>query len=443
MQLKYIKPVLYPVLLLHCFMCAFLYIFRNDGSLISEFIIFNVILYLIFAFYVYKQRLFIYFDLLFYVIFPFYFWINFILRWYCDISVFSYSKIEVLHSVFICCSFWSFGIFIALLRPKCYSVKSFFAIFIGYINCHFSCERNLFVLFLLALFCSVFFLSQVSGISISSFLSYSRLELINQVSQDGWYLKYFVIAYSWFVFSSLFNKDAIPVNRFLYLIIPVVLYFISLISVGSRREIVFVLSYFFIFYLLYVDGAIGFRVKLIVISIVFALVFFGALRYGDEQDINELLLNAFGEFIFPINTFIYYFNKGASIYEYGLTYLNVVYNFIPKVLYPDKPVSLAIQFANLVALPGQEFIMGYAYTPITESFVNFGFFCIFIFPLLLSFLSYFIEFISVKYPFLAVVFLSQALNFQRSEVTSLLFEMFFLILCFYFCDLFSRLSLKK
>lgn len=426
---------------LYFFLTVALYILDSDGLLIIEVFYLNIILYLILLIYTYKEKTYIYFDFWFSILFPFYFCINFYLYWVSEISIFYFYKENAIHSFYICCSLWSFGIILAVIRPKGYNVNCFFSDFKKYINSYLLCDRSFFILFLLALSCAVFFFSQVSDLSISSFLSQSRLELINQVSQEGWYLKYFIIAYSWFVFGVFFSGDNLI--RRLYLFLPVFLYFLSLVFVGSRREIVFVLSYFFIFCLFYSNGNIGYKFKILLISVIFLLIAFGALRYGEEQSSAEFLLNAFGEFVFPINTFIYFVNKGVSSYELGLTYFQLFYNFIPKFFYPDKPLSLAIQFAYMVSLPGQDFIMGYAYTPITEAFVNFGVFSVLILPFLVSSLSYFSEVISIRYPLFSIIMLSQVLNFQRSEISSLLFETILLTMAFVFCDSLSRVKFIK
>lgn len=75
------------------------------------------------------------------------------------------------------------------------------------------------------------------------------------------------------------------------------------------------------------------------------------------------------EFVSPIYTLIHYVNNARPL-RLGFTYLSAPGLFIPRALWPDKPESLSIQFMRDAF--GTTGLMGFAYTPVTEAFLNFS-----------------------------------------------------------------------
>jgi oligosaccharide repeat unit polymerase len=75
------------------------------------------------------------------------------------------------------------------------------------------------------------------------------------------------------------------------------------------------------------------------------------------------------EFVSPIQTLIHYVNISRPL-RWGWTYLSAPTLFIPRSIWPDKPESLSLQFARDTF--GGVGAMGFAYTPVTEAFINFG-----------------------------------------------------------------------
>lgn len=75
------------------------------------------------------------------------------------------------------------------------------------------------------------------------------------------------------------------------------------------------------------------------------------------------------EFVAPIYTLMHYVTKYRTP-RFGLTYLAAPTQLIPRALWPDKPESLSLQFMRDAF--GSTELMGFAYTPVTEAFLNFS-----------------------------------------------------------------------
>ncbi|MGK2962855.1 MAG: O-antigen polymerase, partial [Gemmatimonadaceae bacterium] len=74
------------------------------------------------------------------------------------------------------------------------------------------------------------------------------------------------------------------------------------------------------------------------------------------------------EFVSPIYTLMYYASVERPL-RWGITYLSAPTLFIPRAIWPAKPESLSIQFMRDAF--GTTGLMGFAYTPVTEAFLNF------------------------------------------------------------------------
>jgi oligosaccharide repeat unit polymerase len=82
----------------------------------------------------------------------------------------------------------------------------------------------------------------------------------------------------------------------------------------------------------------------------------------------ELILTQ-NEFVTPIYTLMHYVNNVRPL-RLGMTYLMAPTQFIPRALWPDKPESLSLQFMRDAF--GSTSLIGFAYTPVTEAFLNFS-----------------------------------------------------------------------
>ena len=76
------------------------------------------------------------------------------------------------------------------------------------------------------------------------------------------------------------------------------------------------------------------------------------------------------EFVSPIYTLMHYVDAERPL-RWGLTYLSAPTLFIPRAIWQWKPESLSLQFMRDAF--GTTGLMGFAYTPVTEAFLNFSF----------------------------------------------------------------------
>ncbi|MEL4371498.1 O-antigen polymerase [Shewanella xiamenensis] len=386
-------------------------------------------------------------DLVFYILFPFYFKISFILYTAFDINVFSLPASAIIESYLLCYVTWLFGIVLYFLRPKITSFSDVYTSYSFFMHGRFL-NFNFFVPFLFSLAISLFFLYQVKDLIFVDVRQLSRLEVVNSVSQSGWFLKYFIIAYSWVLTLYLMRLKSGGVTfsivvKVLILLIPVFIYLYTQQILGARREFVFIALFIMVCFVVEHKGIISSRLLFLGVGGVTFLIFVGGSRHAVDSNLVVLLTNSMGEFLFPISTFQYYNNMVDVELKAGVTYFYSFLNFIPKFIFPDKPLPLATDFALLVANPNQEFVMGYAITPITEAYANFGKLCVLFFPLILSLICLVIETGFKKTFLLFFVLLCQCLNFQRSDIASIFFETTMLCTAFYFVALLSEFKVKR
>ncbi len=88
------------------------------------------------------------------------------------------------------------------------------------------------------------------------------------------------------------------------------------------------------------------------------------LRYNPVQ-----MVVTQNEFVSPIYTLMYYTTHTRPL-RLGFTYFAAPSLFFPRALWPDKPLSLSLQF--MLDAFGTTGLMGFAYTPVTEAFLNFS-----------------------------------------------------------------------
>lgn len=392
----------------------------------------NIALYPLVVILAFKYNWFIYFDGLFALLFPLYYGVSFIFGYFFSFSVIDEVIPALDYVFFICFSGWLMLLSVFIIRPK---IKSDWIIYKMH-ELHAdlrSQRRGHMLLFSLGMLIASFFLEKVSKIPLNSIFHNERLDVVSLVSPSGWYLKYLIIAYSWYVFFLLHSSAGKLFWARLYLLIPVLLYWFSLVVLGSRREIVFsVLPLFF-----FVFSLNGCRVTrnifLYGVLTFLALLVFGAVRAG--QGIVDLTFysNMFGEFLFPISTLSYYVEYDQEL-RFGSTFFQFFVNFIPKEIFPDKSVPLAVEFAYAIADPGAENVMGYAFTPITEFYINFGLAGGILLPLFLCGLCLLFEVFFCGSLLLLFPLLAQLLNIQRSDFSSFLFELTLLSLSLLLVD---------
>jgi len=163
-------------------------------------------------------------------------------------------------------------------------------------------------------------------------------------------------------------------NARVILVVSVIAYIVLQILLGNRRD--------FLPMLFFLAGVVATRRHLVVGlgTIVLGAVAFllltvlGALRLVMANPMLiaarpvQLLVQS-NEFVSPIQTLMYYVSHEFQL-RLGWTYFSAPSLFFPRVLWPEKPESLSLQFMRDAF--GSVEMMGYAYTPVTEAFLNFG-----------------------------------------------------------------------
>ena len=256
------------------------------------------------------------------------------------------------------------------------------------------------------------------------------------------YLKYAFVGYSVYVIFSMFNYRNVRQNP-LFLIFRVVLVvsFFSLNTLmGNRRELIYLLLAIVLYFLYKKHGNL--TVKLAIpISVLFVwLAYYGYYRLHLSANMISLetkLLDSLGEFIYPLVTLYYYIGNRPSKFKMGITPLLFFWYFIPRKIYPNKPVQLAIQFTIDYGTS-----MGYAYTPMTELFVNFSYFGAIIGGVFYAIFFYIISRNKNRAPILYLVVYMQLINFFRGELSSYVLEILIMYAVMKFMTIINGIASK-
>lgn len=223
------------------------------------------------------------------------------------------------------------------------------------------------------------------------------------------YIKFLYIGFSALIFKYfLLNK------KFKIIAFTVAVFWILDVLFGSRREFMFLLLY--CFFILYFSKKIKSKHVLIGVSVAAIMSLIAYVRNINNENSN-ILLDAFGEFLFPIQTLIYVFDKNMQ----GGT--NTIFNFfiylIPKDISGLK-MSMAQYISDLMGDPNADFNIGYAFTPLTDIALTFGNYYYLAFPFTVFFISLiFNRFFSV----LNILFAASILNFFRAEYATFFIEL--------------------
>lgn len=258
-------------------------------------------------------------------------------------------------------------------------------------------------------------------------LKANRVELMSDVSQLQVLVGIFIT--SIFLYFIYYYK-VIPYKIKLIFIFLLIYYVAMQMSVGNRRDFVPMIIGFFWVFVNY--KKIHFTLVRFVFMLVglFLFLFLGTLRspelLEDGFDFSKLAIITLSnnEFVYPFITLTYAVNsffKGTLSLYYGSTILFYPFLlFIPRVIFPLKPISLA----NAFVLDNFGGGMGYAYSPITEFFVNFGvlgpFFCFFLLGMLISRIQ------GYKDQRIIFIFFTMIPDFCRGEISSFIYQFFFI-----------------
>ncbi|KQR93539.1 hypothetical protein ASG01_10220 [Chryseobacterium sp. Leaf180] len=118
------------------------------------------------------------------------------------------------------------------------------------------------------------------------------------------------------------------------------------------------------------------------LALILAFLYIGTLRsellggakYTPAEKIAITLSS--NEFVYPFYTLSFEVERAQKNknyhFKYGETvFINPIINFIPREIFPEKPKSLGTQFVERYYGKNG---MGFAFTPVSEFFINFGYF---------------------------------------------------------------------
>ncbi len=198
----------------------------------------------------------------------------------------------------------------------------------------------------------------------------------------------FLLIYLVLFYKSILNKKF----NLLILIIGFLLLLTSIMS-GSKSVVIFYVSLVLIIHN-YNGNKINFKVlfPLFIVVYVFSIMISHVRNttlllemLSNSKDLildNILILSPFnsGELIVPKNLMkiIDSINKGEVSYSYGINILNDLFSFIPKFIWPDRPLNTSLYYAKTFFPSEFEKGLGFGNFILTEGYLSFGIIGVFI-----------------------------------------------------------------
>jgi len=212
-------------------------------------------------------------------------------------------------------------------------------------------------------------------------------------------------------------------------------YFLYQLSMGNRREYVTIALFLLCYYLSLIKKPISLKLFIILVIGFIGSFIITIVRDPNTRDLpaNEKVQMAIisNEFVYPQQT-TYYMIEADKDLKLGYTYTILPIQIaIPRYIYPNKPMTLGTDFIKNIIDTSQ----GYAYTPVTEAYLNFGFMGPFIIFLLIAmFLNKLVKEanatgISFKY----MIIFAYLFEFCRSEFSSVFYSFIIIFLSYKFC----------
>lgn len=273
--------------------------------------------------------------------------------------------------------------------------------------------------------------SGLLNLAFSGIDRFQLIEILENTNHTHWIFTYCLIAYSCVIYTLAFNKLRFNNSKSRIIIVRIIIisiFWIINMLLGNRRDISYILLYLLFYYIVTREKKLSFLKLVFVILSGLTFSMIGYLRSTgfsfSNGSIDNIVNNSLGEFFVPINIFYYYLSNKIQLL-YGASYFSFIQFVIPRAMWVDKPLSLAVNFANNFGG-----IMGYGFNPIAEGYINFGFMFIFILPIIIILLIKGIEALSKKYIPVYIFAYMQVMNFNRSEFSSSLIEFVIIYLTF-------------
>ncbi|MFG6441702.1 hypothetical protein [Roseateles sp. LKC17W] len=140
---------------------------------------------------------------------------------------------------------------------------------------------------------------------------------------------------------------------------------------------------------------------------------------GEADGFASIALQLGGEFVFTFLTFPTTIASECSFYESSVnSYLMTGLQFVPRILWDDKPFSLAQSLSNYL-YDGQE---GFSIVPMAEAWCTFGNAAGFAFPLVAGLMLGLLLRIARRRPLVGFIVYAHALELNRGEVSYLVLQ---------------------
>ncbi len=219
--------------------------------------------------------------------------------------------------------------------------------------------------------------------------------------------------------------------------ILLIVYYIALqLSLGNRRDFLPILLFSTSYFLTKYHSKLN--IKIVVIG---AVLFVGSFWLVQQRN-NDLEYSSVGavqesfvsnEFVYPMQTLAYVIDDKWDL-RYGYTYFVLPFQIaVPRYFYPNKPDDLGKEFVNETFGEGSQ---GYAYTPVTEAYLNFGVLGpLFVFVLFSLFLSQFVrKFTEYSISFVYFLSYSFVFDFCRGTFATVIYQVFVSLLFYFIID---------
>jgi len=255
----------------------------------------------------------------------------------------------------------------------------------------------------------------------------SRVDVGNAVNQLWVIISFLIISlFDYLIFNfSLYNK-----KRKIIIIAVLLIYILFQSSIGNRREFAGIIFFIICFYLISKQITLKPQIIIILLCLFAAAFYLSTLRDENTRNLKgekaiELML-ASNEFVYPMQT-TYYIMRDNWDLRFGSTYFFLPLQIlIPREIYPDKPSTLGAEFVEKTFGHGG---MGYAYTPVTEAYLNFGNIGPFImFILYATFFNWLVRKQTNGFRFYYFILYGLIFDFCRGDVASIIYA----FTCIYF-----------
>lgn len=289
--------------------------------------------------------------------------------------------------------------------------------------------------FFFGIFILLLFVRGIPILSASSELS--RTEIFETHSQLWVVLMMIINASSIFIILNFSRLNFLSKTVFFF---STVSFIIIHAQMGNRRDYLpIILSLVFI-YLLKKKIKINFKITLITITLFIFSFWISISRNANSVKLSndakvELAISS-NEFIYPMQTLLFVIRDNYD-FRFGQTYFFLPFQIlIPRAIYSSKPRGLGSELVINSTGGGQ----GYAYTPTTEAYLNFGFigpfFVFFMFGL---FLVKLVKSVSYGSSLLIyILFYSLIFDFMRGDFASFTYQLLVMTFTFSFYNLLQK-----